>query len=349
MTKRCGYIALLGRPNAGKSTLLNALVGDKIAVVSRKPQTTRNRILGISLLGDTQVLFLDTPGIHRSRRNLINTTMNRLAMSTATEADVLVYLVDAAAGMTDEDKVYLGRLLENTQAPIVVLLTKVDALKKFEVEAAQTQVALALEAIVAGHPGSEERIVEESPFATSAKRPESVASLKTFLASFMPEGPWMYPADDLTDMPRSFIAAELVREQLFRQLGQEVPYGSAVKVDSIEFKPDIVVVKATIVLTRASHKPIVLGKGGSQIKEIGTAARCSLETHFDKRVFLDLSVTVSEGWIDDQRLIAELASLSDDIGQDVVESEDEDVAAALAEARELAKSLNDDASEQPKA
>lgn len=349
MTKRCGYIALLGRPNAGKSTLLNALVGDKIAVVSRKPQTTRNRILGIGMVDQTQILFLDTPGIHKTRRNLINTTMNRVAMHTASEADLAVYLIDAAAGMTDEDHTYLGRILENTQAPVVVLLTKIDALKKFEVEDVQNQVAQALETLTAAIPGSAGRIVEESPVPCSAKRPESVAALKGYLASYLPDGPWLYPADDLTDMPRSFIAAELVREQLFRQLGQEVPYGSAVKVESIEFKPDIVVVKALIVLARASHKPIVLGKGGAQIKAIGTAARASLESHFDKRVYLDLSVSVAEGWIDDQKLIAELAHLSDDIDIDSLQENDDEVAGALAEARELAKSLSDSEPEQPEA
>lgn len=312
MPKSCGYIALLGRPNAGKSTLLNALVGDKVAVVSRKPQTTRNRILGVAMQDQTQILFLDTPGIHRDRHNLINSTMNRVAMNTASEADILLYLMDATVGFSDEDATFLERVLQGTSKPLLILMTKVDSMKRQEVEWAQKEFQVQIDAFLEAHPDlSKDRILDASPLAVSAKRPESVQMLKSMVADGLPEGPWLFPEDDLTDMPRNFIASELVREQLFRQLGQEIPYGCAVKIGGLEFKPHMVIVRAQIILTRASHKPIVLGAGGSRIKALGTAARASLEKHFDQKVFLDLTVSVEEGWIDDQRMISELAHLID--------------------------------------
>ena len=252
MPQQCGYIALLGRPNAGKSTLLNALVGDKLAVVSKKPQTTRNRILGIAQHEDAQLLFLDTPGLHRNKgQSVINTMMNRVALQVAGEADLLVYLVDIIVGFTAEDARFLSRVLTTTKAPVVI------------------------EVVWLGGEG-------------------------------------LGADDDLTDRPRYFIGAELIREQIFRQLSQEIPYGTAVKVTAVEFKGDLVVVRATAVVSRASHKPILLGKGGARIKSIGTAARASLENHFDKKVFLELQVAVAEGWTDDQRLIADLANLSEE-------------------------------------
>lgn len=313
MTTRCGYIALLGRPNAGKSTLLNALIGDKLAVVSRKPQTTRNRILGIAEHQGAQMLVLDTPGIHQGQKHLINTAMNRVAYGAATEGDVLLYLVDAESGFGPEDHGYLARMLSLTSAPCLVLLSRVDAIKQTEVERQRRAVEFALQDFVA-HPGHElfkERLVALTPWLLSAKRPESVRALKQELVPYLPESPWLFPEDDLTDMPRSFLCGELVREQIFRQLGQEIPYGCAVKVEGLEFKPHIVVVKATIVVSRAAHKPIMLGKGGGRIKAIGEASRASLEQHFDQKVFLELNVRVTEGWYDDQKQMAELANLRD--------------------------------------
>jgi GTP-binding protein Era len=316
MTQRCGYVALLGRPNAGKSTLLNALVGDKLAVVSRKPQTTRNRILGIALHEDAQILFLDTPGMHKDRgKNLINTVMNRVAMQAAGEADLVIYLVDIMAGFCPEDEKFLGRILKSSKAPVLVLAAKADAIVKMERASALAGISLRLEAFFATEDMAPHasRLLQPDPVPLSAKRPEEVAELREFMADHLNEGPWLFGADDLTDMPRNFICAELIREQIFRQIGQEIPYGTAVKVDSVQMKPEMVVIHAKILLSQKSHKPIILGKGGSRIKSIGTGARESLEQHFDQKVFLDLNVGVAEGWIDDQRLIAELANISDDV------------------------------------
>ena len=194
------------------------------------------------------------------------------------------------------------------------LSDKADAIIKAERAASLAGISLALEAFLA-EPGNEAftpRLLQPDPVPLSGKRPEDVAELREFMAHHLPEGPWLFADDDLTDMPRYFICAELIREQIFRQLSQEIPYGTAVKVTAVEFKGDLVVVRATAVVSRASHKPILLGKGGARIKSIGTAARASLENHFDKKVFLELQVAVAEGWTDDQRLIADLANLSEE-------------------------------------
>lgn len=317
MTKKCGYIALIGRPNAGKSTLLNALVGDKVAVVSRKPQTTRNRILGVAMEQDAQILVLDTPGIHQDRGlGLLNETMNRVALQVAKEGDAIVYLIDPRPGFTAEDQRYLDKVLNATVAPFLIVLTKVDAQKTAEIDVARKKVTAALAEFFADERRAawKERWLTGKVLDVSAKRPDEVKKLKAYLATALPESPWLFPEDDLTDMPRVFIAGELIREQIFRQLNQEVPYATAVKVDEVSFKPDLVVVRATILVERKSQKPILLGKGGAQIKAIGMYARASLEKHFDKKVFLDLQVSVAEGWTSDQRLIAELANLQSDLG-----------------------------------
>jgi GTP-binding protein Era len=313
MSTTCGYIALLGRPNAGKSTLLNALVGDKLAAISRKPQTTRNRILGVALHEKAQLLFLDTPGLHQDMgRDLINTMMNRVALHAAAEADLLVYLVDTAVGFGDVDAVFLARVLGASKAPLLVLASKADVPLKHERAASLAALGLSLERFFAEpeHAAWAPRLLGGEPRTMSAKTPQDVAELRALMAAQLPEGPWLFPEDDLTDRPRVFICAELIREQIFRQLGQEIPYGTAVKVTAVEFKGTMVVVRATAVVSRKSHKPILLGKGGARIKAIGTAARISLERHFDQKVFLELSVSVAEGWTDDERLIAELAHMT---------------------------------------
>ena len=315
MTQRCGYIALVGRPNAGKSTLLNALVGDKIAVVSRKPQTTRNRILGVRSDGDTQLIFLDTPGVHRPRnQHSINTAMNRAALAAAIEGDVILFLVDITVGFTEQDFVVLQQVLSVTSAPVTILATKIDAEKYGEVAKQMRTLNGNIKSILETSPelNLAERLTSAEAVPVSAKRPESVTMLRQTLSAMLPESPWLFEEDDLTDMPRRFICAELIREQLFRQLGDEIPYGCAVRIEKIDMKPDITVVKATIIASRKTHKPIVVGKGGASIRAIGMAARLSLESHFDTKVFLDLSVQVSENWIDDERMVLELAHLAAD-------------------------------------
>ena len=328
MTKHCGYIALLGRPNAGKSTLLNSLVGHKIAGVSRRPQTTRNRLLGISIIDDTQLIFLDTPGLHKDRR-LLNSTMNRVAMSILGHVDTVAYLIDLTRGWHEEDRLFLRRLAEVSSVPVLVVGTKADAIKRGVIESRWQTIQDNTKQLVSSLGSTPQQLqknkagtketsgpidLNQNDLIISAKRPEHVAEFRKTLAEFMPEEPWLYGEDELTDMPGRFICSELIREQVFRQLGEEVPYGTAVTVDQVEDKPNIKVIDATIIVARSSHKGIVVGKQGQKIKALSTAARLSLERYLDSKVFLNLSVKVQDGWIHDQKLIAELAHISDDNG-----------------------------------
>jgi GTP-binding protein Era len=309
---RCGYAALLGRPNAGKSTLLNAILGAKISVVSAKPQTTRNRILGVSTEEDVQVIFLDTPGIHKAEgKPRINRAMNRAAWGTLGEADVVCYLVDVERGWHAEDAHYLEGILEKSDKPLLVLVSKADRLKKEEV-AEQSDLIGEKVAEIAAKVGAERvgtRLIQPCPRPVSAKRPEEAKELRNFLAGYMPESPWLFGEDDLTDRPQRFLCGEIIREQLFRQLGQELPYSCGVRIDLFEETPAITNIKATIVVQRDSHKGMVIGKGGVRLKEIGIEARKGIERLIEKKVFLEMFVKVQEGWLDSDSFISEFAGL----------------------------------------
>lgn len=315
--QRCGYVALLGRPNAGKSTLLNALLGHKIAVVSAKPQTTRNRILGVHTEGSAQVMFLDTPGIHRAESlHRINRTMNRVAWNVLVDADVVCYLVDSTEGWQEEDSGYLQGILQRTSKPVYVLATKIDAVKKDAVALGAMTIDRGLRAVIDALPeekraAAEKQILTGGPVRVSAKRPESVAEFRSSLLPLMPEGPFHYAEDDLTDMPQQFVCAEIVREQVFRQMGAEIPYNVAVKIDSFKHEKAITKILATIILQKDSHKGMIIGRGGARLKSIGTEARIALERHLERKVYLELFVKVQEGWIDSDALIAEYAGLVD--------------------------------------
>lgn len=311
--QRCGRIALMGRPNMGKSTLLNAILGQKIAGVSAKPQTTRNQILGIHTEGQSQLLFLDTPGIHRQKKGQrLNSLMNREAWTVLDQADLVLFLVDCQRGWQDEDRVFLKAILEQGQVPVEVLLSKVDRLKKAECEQVCRDVVVALQALKDSLDAeAADRLVSTQVLQISAKRRESVQGLLQHLQTKVPFGPWQYPEEDLTDRSQNFVASELIREQVFRCLGEELPYSSAVRIDKLEFAPPLVRIYASIIVARASHKGMVIGKRAVKIKEIGMAARQTLEQHFESKVFLDLQVVVDENWLDNVNLVAEYSHLGD--------------------------------------
>lgn len=313
MALKCGYVAILGRPNAGKSTLLNALAGEKLAVVSRKPQTTRNRILGIALSGESQILFLDTPGIHTKHgdKSLINSTMNKVAMTVARDADLIIYLIDGEFGFDDEDRDHIIQILAATDVPIAFLVTKTDKVKYENIPPVIKALEFEMNNIFETSDVSEDRILPLLNKTISSKRPDEVQALKKFIAGHLPESPWLFANDDLTDMPGSFLCSEMIREQIFRQCGQEVPYSCAVRMEQIDTSGPTVRIFASIVVNHERHKPMLLGKGGIKIKSIGTEARMSLEKYFEKKVFLDLRVKTVSGWVDDEKLIAELAHLHD--------------------------------------
>jgi GTP-binding protein Era len=311
MTQRCGYCAIMGRPNAGKSSLLNTLVGQKIVGVSAKPNTTRNRILGIRMEDNAQLLFLDTPGIHRSHKKLtLNSLMNREAWSVLADADMILYVIDVQDVGNAEDINFLRNVVKESKGRVLVCLNKCDKLKKVELRLAEERL-LGIMAMIREElpPEAAAHLDDRHPWLISAKRKESLTELIAAIVDGLPEGPWLYPDDDLTDRPQKFVCAELIREQAFRHLGAELPYQLAVRVDTMEFAPTIVRIEAYIVVSRQAHRGIVLGKNGQKIKEIGMEARQNLELHFQNKVYLGLEVIVDEDWVNDPISIADYAEL----------------------------------------
>ncbi len=289
---KSGFVGLVGRPNAGKSTLMNRLVGQKVAIVSDKPQTTRNRITGVRNYPEGQVVFVDTPGVHRPLHRL-NVRMVDAALRAAREVEVVLAIVDASEPGGGGDR-FVMDAIRRLHSPRVLALNKVDLIAK---EALLPLI---------------ERYDRDVGFADivpiSALTGTNVDRLEQVLLSLLPEGEPLYPDDYLTDQPERFFVAELVREQVLQHTHAELPFASAVMVDRFE-EPDakgLLRLYCTILVERESQKPIVVGKGGSMIKSIGTAARHELERFFDTRVFLDLRVKVRSEWREDERMLDEL-------------------------------------------
>lgn len=282
---RCGFVALVGAPNAGKSTLLNAMIGAKISIVSNKVQTTRTRVLGITIEGDSQLIFVDTPGIFKPRRRL-DRAMVAAAWAGAEDADIVGLLYDVSRrGIDDDTRTIIARLKSEGRKAILIL-NKIDLVKR------DTLLAL-IETF------NQDGIFTDI-FMLSASTGDGVQHLKEFLSARMPEGPWHYPEDQLSDMPMRLLAAEITREKLFRQLHQELPYSATVETEVWEeFDNGSVKISQVIFVQRDSQKAIVLGKGGTRIKALGLAARTELEEMLERKVHLLLFVKVREGWIDD--------------------------------------------------
>ena len=290
---KTGFVSLIGRPNAGKSTLLNRLVGTKLAIVSDKPQTTRNRILGVRNYPDAQVVYLDTPGIHRPLHRM-NVRMVDAAVDTIREVDILGLVVDVMEPPGKGDRFVLD-LVKNADAPVFLILNKIDLRKKSRLLPLIQQYS---------EMGSFAEIVP-----LSAATGDNVDRLERAIVDRLPEGEPRYPADYLTDQPERFFAAEIVREKLLQFTHAEIPFSSAVAVDRFE-EPEgekgVLKLYCTIVVDRESQKPIVIGHGGEMIKRIGTAAREDLERFFGTRVFLDLHVRVKAEWREDDRILSEI-------------------------------------------
>ena len=285
MTTRCGYVALVGAPNAGKSTLLNLLVGSKVSIVTPKVQTTRSRVLGIAMRGETQLIFVDTPGIFTPKRRL-DRAMVAAAWSGAEDADMVLVLVDAARGF-DVDTRGIVERLKNAGRQAALVLNKVDLVKY--------ETLLPLAASI-GEAGTFDRI-----FMISSISGDGTNDLADYLATSLPEGPYLFPEDQLTDLPQRLLAAEVTREQIFLQLHQELPYAIAVETESWEeHKDGSVKISQLIHVQRPNQKAIVLGKGGAQVKRIGAIARGELEKMLDRRVHLFLFVRVTENWTEDR-------------------------------------------------
>jgi GTP-binding protein Era len=289
---RSGYIAIVGRPNVGKSTLLNRLLGQKIAIVSPKPQTTRNRIAGIHTTDNSQTIFLDTPGIHRAR-SLINRRMVDVALNTLGEVDGILWLVDAREGLRKDD-VEIAERLKPLDATVIVLLNKIDLVAKGKLLPLIQRLAELL-------PGRE--IIP-----ITALKGDGVELVLDRIEKLLPEGPRYYTEGEITDQTERFLAAEIVREKVFLRTREEIPYGTAVTIDEFTEKGEknLVVVKATIHVERETHKPILIGKRGAMLKEIGTEARKELEKLLGCKVFLELFIRVDPGWTQDPNALSEL-------------------------------------------
>lgn len=290
-TTRCGFVAVLGAPNAGKSTLVNAMVGTKVTIVSPKVQTTRTRVRGVAVHGPAQIVFIDTPGIFTPKRRL-ERSMVAAAWDGAADADQVLLVVDAHRGLDDDTRAIIDRLRESGRANCVLVLNKVDLVKR------ETLLALAAEADATGLFGA--------VFMISALREDGTADLLAHLARAAMPGPWMYPEDEISDLPQRLWAAEMTREQIFRQLHQELPYAAHVETEAWQERADgSVRIDQVIYVQRESQRAIVLGKGGGKVRSISTKARQEMATLLERPVHLFLHVKVHEKLWDDRRHYAE--------------------------------------------
>jgi GTP-binding protein Era len=287
-TKHCGYIAIVGRPNVGKSTLLNYILGMKLSITSRKPQTTRHQILGLKTTGNVQAIYVDTPGIHQRRGTAINKYMNRAATSVLNDVDVIVFVVQAKK-WTDEDQAIVEKL-KSVSCPVVLVVNKMDKLD-------DKKQLLPLIQELSSHYDFTEIIP------VSALNGDNVEMLEQKIAPLLPENEHFYPDDQVTDRSTRFLAAEIIREKLIRELGQELPYTSTVDIDKFVEEKDIVHIHATIYVESAGQKAIIIGKKGSRLKSIGSKAREDISKMIDNKVYLNLWVKVREGWSNDERAL----------------------------------------------
>ncbi len=287
----CGYVALVGRPNAGKSTLLNRILGQKISITSHKPQTTRHSILGIKTEADSQVVYVDTPGIHPSRGRAINRLMNRTASNVFRDVDVVVFLVEGRRW--GEEEALILEHLERTEVPVVLAINKIDRIRD------KTELLPVIASLAERHPFRE--IVP-----ISALKGRQVDELEAVVTALLPSAPALFPEAQVTDRSERFLAAEIVRERLMRRLDQELPYALTVEIEDFVDEGERLVIAALIWVERKAQKAIVIGRGGRQLKEVGRQARESMERLFGRRVHLQLWVKVKEGWSDDERALRTL-------------------------------------------
>ena len=294
---RCGYIALVGRPNVGKSTLLNRILGQKISITSRRPQTTRHRVLGIKSQPAAQLIYVDTPGIHDFSGRAMNRHMNRTASSVLQDVDVVVFLVDGLHWTADDDLVL--KKLGQITSPVILAVNKIDLLGNRE------ELLPRLQALSEKH-----RFLHIIPI--SAGKGDNVGELEAAIERLLPLAPPLFPEDQVTDRSVRFLAAELVREKLFRKLGKELPYGLTVEIEQFKSDTNITHIHALIWVERKSQKYIVIGKQGRMLKEVGIEARRDIEVLIDGKVNLKLWVKVKEGWADDERALHSLGYTHDD-------------------------------------
>ncbi|MCB1644274.1 MAG: GTPase Era [Pseudomonadales bacterium] len=290
-TTRCGYVAIVGRPNVGKSTLLNYILGQKLSITSRKPQTTRHHLLGIKTSEAVQVVYVDTPGIHGDARKAINRYMNRNARSVLRDVEVVVFVLDRTAWLEDDEIV--AESVARSGAPVIIVINKVDLLKE------KTELLPYLQKLQARFP-------DASIVPVSATRGENLDTLESLIEERLPPGPFYFPDDQVTDRSERFLVAEIVREKIMRQLGEEVPYSATIQIERFVREKKTIHVDALILVERDGQKAILIGRGGARLKKIGTDARQDIERLLDTKVMLRLWVKVKSGWSDDERALKSL-------------------------------------------
>jgi GTPase len=288
---RCGYVAIVGRPNVGKSTLLNHILGQKISITSRKPQTTRNAVVGIKTEGDVQIIFVDTPGMHLGQQKAINRYMNKAATSAMKDVDVVVFVIDRFI-WTEEDEA-VAEKLQHVKCPIILAVNKVDQIEDKETLLPHLQSL-----------SEKLNVAEIVPM--SALRNTNLDRLEQLVTERLPQGIHMYPEDQITDRSSRFMAAEIVREKITRQLGDELPYEMAVEIEEFKQEGNLLNISALILVERDGQKKILIGDKGSRIKLIGTEARTDMEKLFEMKIMLKLWVKVKSGWSDDERALRSL-------------------------------------------
>ncbi len=289
---RSGYVALIGRPNVGKSTLMNRMLGEKLSIVTEKPQTTRNRILGIKTTEHFQALFLDTPGIHTAKHRL-NEIMLNTALSALEDADLILFLVEPVLEVNEEDQLICHKL-KRVKTPVILIINKIDTIRKENLLSLIREYSSLL------------TFKEVIPI--SALTGDGVADLEVMIPSFLPEGPRYYPGENLTDLSERFIISEMIREKIIQQTHNEIPYAAAVVVEAVRKREgaDLVDVEAVIYIEKESQKGILIGKQGKRLKEIGTMVRPEIEGLLNSRVYLKLWVKVHKAWRDHSGMLKEL-------------------------------------------
>ena len=291
MTSYCGYIALVGRPNVGKSTLLNRILQQKLSITSKKPQTTRHSILGIRTEEELQFVYVDTPGIHQGTKKAMNRMMNKTAISVLRDVDVVAFLVDGTHWQEEDE--YVLSLIKQSQVPCILVVNKVDKIVE------KNQLLPWIEEMSQRHDFA-------AIIPVSAKTGVQVDELQERLRAYLPEGPHLFPEDQFTDRSTKFLCAELLREKIFRFCGQELPYSVNVDIESYKDEGALIRIHALILVEKENHKRMIIGDKGQKLKEMATGARIDMEQMLGKKVFLQCWCKVKSGWADDERMLKQL-------------------------------------------
>ena len=286
-----GFVGIIGRPNVGKSTLMNHLLGQKISITSRRPQTTRNRVVGIDTDGAYQTVYVDTPGLHKEEKRAINRLMNRAAESALGDVELILLVVDATMWTEDDEMVFAK--IENTRCDVILVINKIDKLSD------KASLLPLIERL-------SQKVNFKAVVPVSALKNSNLDELKNLIRSSLPGGVHCFPEDSITDRSSRFMASELIREKLMRQMGQELPYSVTVEIEEFKEEDAVLRISAVILVERQGQKKMVIGANGSRIKKIGTDARIDMEKLFESKVFLNLFVKVKAGWADDDRALKSL-------------------------------------------